>query len=549
MSKYVINLENINSNLVESIRQTLITFLETRFPEYEFRSGTIHDLLIWPASILLANVHKEIAALPEQFAILGNNNLMDDGIGTEILEYWLKGLGIEPEAGAPAIGSALLVFQSNKGTYISTSHQFTSNGITFTPIRNYSILPTGSIALTQDEVALELSQSGEYYTVIELTSIEYTEKANISRGTELTPVIPISGLIRAAAWTEFTGGVDSDTIKNVLERLKQGITAKTYGGPAHLSTLIRKTTAFPSVSFDRALGWRNQEMTRNKSSQFQIAQGGFVDWYVRTKNETIKQAIYKTAHFLRNTTEGSLWRVEIGRDDLPGFYNIASILDKNEIKETQSYPILSEVRGVDTTKTAQYPVIPHLPNPTEGIFTAYQTAEVQFLVPEIIDDQETTRIVKVILEGMPLIYEIQTWANDPQLQCYDDILIRAAVPCFTNISIRLNYKGTDTLDIDLIKREIANVINTTQWDGQLFASKLILTINQLYPETNVEIVDMSGILLMPYPNQENTGLDKIRLTSRSVLQVPYIPEKHVSKNTVIFLTTPEQVDIVFSDIL
>jgi len=38
MSKYVINLENINSNLVESIRQTLITFLETRSPEYEVRS-------------------------------------------------------------------------------------------------------------------------------------------------------------------------------------------------------------------------------------------------------------------------------------------------------------------------------------------------------------------------------------------------------------------------------------------------------------------------------------------------------------------------------
>jgi hypothetical protein len=537
------SLDDIAPERIETMFNTLTQLMQERHPEIELTRGVFHDLVLYFVSALNALMQENVDRVLQSNSlqkISQNPALADD----EIVDQVLSNYNLTRDAGKAATGLATVILAFNTSTVMSTSTTLrpASSAILFRPTAPFRILPVGSTAVNDDEVVMTAVGDGTYAATITVQATTIGTAGNINRGTELQPDFTPNNITAIYTAVDFVDGRDPATNVEYISRLASGIAAKTIGGRQNYAALIRNEPEFQSIPHISILGYGDVEQKRDQHGLFPISGGGKVDIYVQTHNYAQVRQNFVEATYVGPGTLGGIWRINLDREVVPAFYEITRIVKAADAagNNVTGYQVVTEVRGLNFDSLDFIPSIKYL---YEGAYTRYQTATIQFedtdtsivnLVPNT-----SKALYAISTTSMPLVGPIQDFvaARDRRAKTAD-LLVRAAIPCFTKIAFQIRQDYSDTQpDLAAIRKAVSDKIATVGFSGQLHASHIAATVQQLLSGRQaLGPIDMFGRIRKP--DGQN-----IYLRDNTLLEVPHNPAELITGRTVVFLTRPEDVSV------
>lgn len=544
MSIEVADLTELDSDRVAARRLFIAQLLAEQAPELDLKRGVVHDILVHHQAILgeatAENIDRYNSGRSLQ-EIATNPLLADSDLVDGVLANW----GVTRQSGSQSTGTVTIVIRSAQIVTISAGAVFVVGDKQYTSDQTYTSRISGTIGAFDRE--LTPLDDGTYSFTIEVTAVEDGESYRLAKNTLLIPQILPSYFVKAYAADDFTGGHQEESNADLLERLRLGVAAKTLAGPVHLDALLRAHPSFIRTTDTSAVGMGDPEMLRDRHWIWPSAAGGRIDYYVRLAPRPQRKTVTKTATFLGANSAGQgLWRFTVDREELPGFYDVTQILLPQDADTLGTFTIVADVRQVDSTELSSDVSTPDIANAAEGAFSAYQTATVTFVDDVTPITSRTagtsTKDYSVTLRGYEQLGAVQEYLGSRSVRPLTaDILVKAPVPCFVQLSFTIYKPATDhSITAELqsrIQSAIADAVNYYGFAGRLPAS-LIAEITHQYIDNPASLgaIDMFGIIRRP-----NQTLRAIR--SREALVVPDEPGAMVSARTVAFILEPTDVSI------
>jgi len=291
------------------------------------------------------------------------------------------------------------------------------------------------------------------------------------------------------------------------------------------------------------IGYGDSEMIRDRHNIFEISHGGKADLNVRTQYTPDLTVLTKEATLI-DADEG-IWQLSIGRDDAPGFYSVDSIVLPTADDDAYGFEIHSETRGKDLT-SSDGTFVPSIANQAEAEYSRYQTAVVQFI--DIVTEtaaltegvSKQNYAVRVLY--MPSVATLQDYFNKRSVRNPNaDLLIRAPVPAFVSVSLKIRYTDNDeTPNSAAIKAEIANKVNALQFSaGKLNASVIFNAAHSMLSGPDAAVVspiDIACTIRRPDGTEINSR-------SSNEIDIPDDPENGVTQRTTSFYLETTGIDI------
>lgn len=468
------SLKELDPAAVAAMTAKLAQYMQEQHPEVELTRGVFHDLVLYFNSVLNAAVQENIDRVRQSQSLLAINNnpaLAD----ADTVDQVLSNYNVTRDVGSAASGAATIILNLPLLTLIPASGTFLANDVVFTNDAQFTILPPGAAAVNQNDRVMVPVGDGTYAANIVLRATSVGTAGNIKRGTPLQPNFALNNASTIYATTDFTGGKDALTNVDYVAKLADGLAAKTIGGRKSYAATIRAQPAFKNVLHVSVLGCGDAEQKRDQHSLFPISGGGKVDVYVQTNGSSVTQTLLLEATYIGPAASGGTrWQVALDTQLGSGFYEIAAV--HNPANTTNAgYEIINDVRGIDTTAA---PYAPDIRFVTEGVYSRYQTAVIQFVdvdkFPGNLAINTSKAFYAVTLRGMPLVTEINDFLTDRDVRARGtDILVKAPIPCFTKISFEVLTEASTTLSaatIANIKSAVVSAVADIGFSGQLNAS-------------------------------------------------------------------------------
>jgi hypothetical protein len=538
-----IEVRDIDTLDADNVAQKL-AFVSARIqeqnPRLDLRRGVLHDLLAYYNAILAeqldANVQDYLAAR-SLLAIEEDPTLADP----ELVDHVLSNFGVTRKEGSKAAGEVAVVVSEDVTLTMSSGFQFQSSGKLFRTSRVYTAKKEAAqINDAGDRLLTELSDGNFRFTVF-VTAVDEGPSSRLAKDTLVTPVVVPANYVTSYAVSTFSGGKSSESNRQLLARLQQGVACKAPSNRVNMAAMLRQIDAFSRVVGTSILGMGDPEMLRDKHTVFPVGLGGRVDWYVRTEERTTKKLLEKTATCIAKDVaeNSSTWQLAVTREDAPGFYELRNIRRAESESVIGGFTVVSETRSLDLTGDT---FIPDVADMLEGDYTRFVAAVVQFTDDASGQDQiEVGDTATYQLEAvyLPLIGDIQDTMSLPDVRSRPaDVLVKAPVPCRLQLAFTVfKTSGQADPDLDAIKTDLASVVNQTGFVGKLFASTLQSAVSErLLEGQSVGAIDMLGKIRYP-----GGSLKHIR--NSEVLSVPTEAAKLVTPRTVQFYLDPEDVGI------
>jgi hypothetical protein len=549
MSLQITSFNELDNTRVQELLALFSTWMKERHPEVELSRGVFHDLVLYFNSVLNAAVQENISRIMQSnslLAITQNPNLSD----STLVDKVLSNFNLTRETGASASGEVTIVVNQAVPTQINLNTKFNANGVTFYPSRTFVGIPPGQDATQTNSREMVPGINGTYAFKITVVADSAGTAGNIPRGTQLVPDVVPSNVSDAYAAVDFTKGVDPPTNAEYIAKLPDGLSAKTIGGKKAFTALIRAQSEFQNIRHLSVVGFGDAEQMRDQHGLFPVSGGGRVDIYAQTHEvaqhiDNFLPAVYIGPAAPGDQTAGTVWQVDIDREQAPGFYAVTRIA-KIDDRQNSGYPIRTAVPGYKLTAATGAVANDYLPDIQtleESSFTRYKTLTVQFVdvdtMPGNLVPRQSTVEYSVTTVGMPMIGQLQDFLASKDIRCRTaDVLVKAAVPCFTSIAFKIRRSANEVNpDFTAIKEAIVTAISKIGFAGQLSASVISSVAHQFLTGTqSVGSIDMFGKILRPDGN-----ISYIRDGARIV--VPDDPTHMVSAKTVVFLTSVEDIEI------
>jgi hypothetical protein len=543
MALQVTSLSELDTTRVNDLIDTFSQLVRERHPEVELSRGVFHDLVIYFNSALNAAVQENIDRVMQSnslLAITQNPALADSTLVDKVLSNY----NLTRDAGKTAVGDAVVVVNQNITTQINAAIRMTANGVTFFPTRTFTGLPVGQTTAAEGDRTMVPVGDGTYAFKITVFATLAGAAGNIPRGTTLTPDIAPSNVASIFAAVDFTKGLDPATNAEYIAKLPEGLAAKTIGGRRSFTSFIRSQPDFQNILHMSVVGFGDAEQKRDQHSLFPVSGGGRVDIYAQTHDiaqrvDHLMTAVYIGPAAPNDDTAGTVWQVTLNKDTAPGFYYVARIAKLNDPENT-GYEIISATPGYNLAG-ADY--IPDVTTQEESEFTRYKTLTIQFVDVDVqragLVARQSSATYAVTTVGLPLIGSLQDFVAGRDVRCrMADVLIKAAVPCFTTISFKVR-RAANELDPDFtaIKKAIVAAVSKIGFSGQLSASVVSSAAHQfLTGQQSISAVDIFGRILRPDGKT-------VYLRDPARIEVPNDTEHMVSPKTVVFLVSEDDIDI------
>jgi len=119
-----------------------------------------------------------------------------------------------------------------------------------------------------------------------------------------------------------------------------------------------------------------------------------------------------------------------------------------------------------------------------------------------------------------------------------DVVVRAAVPCFTSIGFKVRRAANEPdPDFAAMKKDIVTAVAKLGFSGELSASTITSAASAyLRGQQAINAIDIFGKLLRP-------NGDVVYLRDPERITVPTDPANMVSAKTVVFLTSADDIEI------
>lgn len=540
MGLKVTSLDQLDPALVEQLQVEFTQLMQEKFPEVEIVRGPNHDIVHFLSGGVSAAINQtemaRLVASQSLLAIRANPELADD----EIVDAVMSNLLISRKVGTAATGEITIVVEGSTSVIIPARMVFAAGSVNFTVNEAITAKPPGGEILSPTDRILEDRGDGTFEFSVPATAAEIGDTGNVRRNTRMVPAQPPARFVTAFAGTDFTGGVATEDNENLLARADEGIPAKVMQGRKNIVALLKDQDIFTNTKHYSIIGCGNPEMSRDQNWIWPTAGGGRVDIYARTATLPLTTTLKKLCTLVeKQTVNQSIWQFALGRDDSPGFYEVAQVRRTDDPSDIAGFDILQDTRGYDFSDDDFHPDIV---NAEQATYTRYQTAVIQFLDTstnvsemEVGDQVEYT----VGVAGQPLIRELQDFANSgDHTNLMGDVLIKGCVPCVLSINFTILKNADETTpDVDPIKTAIADRINNMDFPGVVYASQIAdIAHNYLTGSMALDDVSMFGHI-----RRIDGEVSPIRDTQ--ALAIPDAPSTLVTANTTTFILYPERISI------
>lgn len=476
-----------------------ITQLQELNPNYDFKRGVFKDTIAYSHAVLntaLRTTLERYQSARSLKKITEDPVLADTVVVDEVLSNW----GITRRSGTVATGSVTIELTNPNSVVIPAGFRFSANGLTYLAAQTFVSRQTeAQIINTADRLIIPLS-NGNFAFTVDVVAENIGVGYKLNAGDLILPVSTLVNFVTSYATSSFDTGTDAETNAELIEKLQQGIAAKTLSNRVNMRAYLRSIPGFASVTNQSIIGFGDAEMLRDKHTIMPIACGGRVDWYIRGQQALKRQTVTANATCIGISNNISTWQLSIGRNVFPGFYTVERIRRQADASNTTGFDLIQDNRGLDLTNLS---FVPDLVSTTEGAYTAFQTSTIRF------NDTVTNTANLTLgqsagytyeLTGTPLIREIQTLISSRDVRSYGaDALIKAPVPCFVQVTLTINKTSNDLApDIEAIKRSIVDLVNKTAFCGRLDGSRIVDTIHTyLSPTMSITNLDLLGIVRRP----------------------------------------------------
>ena len=539
MAIAITDLNELPTEKVEAMFATLSQLMQERHPDIELTRGVFHDLVLYFSSVLGAAMQENIDRVLQSNSLqrIKENPALAD---TEIVDQVLSNYNLTRDQGAPATGLVTIVSPSDSLVTVSQNLTLTAdNGAVFNPTATFRILSSTSTATSSTERVLTKIQDGVFAATVPVKAAEPGVIGNIGRGDPLRPNFMPTNIVDIYATEDFLNGRDPRTNEEYIAQLAPALAAKTIGGRQSYIASIRSQSPFDTIKHISVLGAGDAEQHRDQHGLFPISGGGKVDIYIQSHGYAKTRRHFVEATYVGPGTVGSRWRVIFSREQAGGVYEVLRVAKPSDIT-SNGYEIVSELRDIDRS---DLDFVPSVKYTYEGIYTRYQTLTIVFddtdtpalnLVPN-----QNKAIYAVDLAGMPYVAEVQDFLSDRDRRSRTaDVLVRAAIPCFTGISFEVRKDANDAdPDFDAIRKAVSDKVATIGFTGQLHASHIAAAVQQqLTGKQAVGAIDMFGRIRRPDGQY-------VYLRNNTLLQIPHNPQHLITGRTTVFLTRPEDVAV------
>lgn len=538
MAIQITSLSELAPEKIESMFTTLSALMQERHPEVELTRGVFHDLVLYFSSVLNAAMQENVDRVLQSNSlksIAENPQLADDTLVDKVLSNY----NMSRDTGTAAIGTATVVLQFNTLTTLSADTNLVGGGVTFSPTETFTFLPPGAPAISATDRVMTPVGDGTYIATITVQADTVGAAGNINRGTELVPDYRPNNILDIYATADFISGRDPATNAEYISKLAPALAAKTVGGRLSYAATIRAQAAFKNIPHISILGCGDAEQHRDQHGLFPISGGGKVDIYLQTNSYAQVRRHLLEATYVGPGTTGGIWKITLDRNVSPCLYEISRVA-KTLSDTDNGYKIVNDARGVDFSALDFVPSLKYL---YESTYTRYQTVNIQFEDTDtsIVSLVPNTSKAKYYVDtvSLPLVAEVQDFLSSRDVRSRTtDVLVRAAIPCFTKIAFQVRKDASDPdPDVAAIKEAVSKRIGEIGFTGQLHASHIAAAAQQLLTgKQAIGQIDMFGRLRRPDGNT-------IYLRDPNILHVPNDPQNLITGRTVTFLTRPEDVAV------
>jgi hypothetical protein len=539
----IASLRELSPEKVASTLLTMAQLMQERHPDVELTRGVFHDLVLYFNSVLNTAVRENIERILQSRSlqqIIQNPALAEDAL----VDHVLSNFNVTRNPGARSFGAATFVFLLNTRTVLPVDVEYIAEEATFVPAETFVILPVGSVPTQANERVMIEVGDGTFAVTVPFVATTVGEAGNIRRGSKFFANSIPGNVAEVFAAADFVAGKNPATNEDYLKELDLGMTAATIGSRKSYEKYIRSQPAFKNILHCSVLGYGDPEQQRDQHSLFPVSGGGKVDIYAQTMPYAQEVEHTLEATYVGIGENGTIWQVTIPRDAHPGFYDVTRVAKPLD-RTSNGYAVIADNRGVDL---AQITYVPDIIYTIEGAYTRYQTAIIRFEDSDTLSSgltlNQSKALYTVTTRGMPLIADIHDTltARDNRPRA-TDILVKAAVPCFTKISFQIRTENNDVIDDDTIlamKKAVVDAIAKVGFGGQLHSSVVATAAHKfLTGRQAIGEIDMFGRIRRP------DGTDAY-LRDKTMIMIPDDPKRLVTGRTTVFVTGVRDVSISYS---
>jgi hypothetical protein len=529
--------DQINQTRLAQLLELLTAVIQSYNPAIELRQGTVNGLVLQPRGLLTADMEQAVLNALQSGSIsylVANPTLADpDAVNRILGNYRLSRL-----PGTVASGQVTIILGALTPVIIQAGTVVTISGQSFTVDATYAARTSPANVIGPTDRLLNPLSDGTYAFNVGVVAALANAAGNVRSGTAAAfATVPLA-FIKAFAAADFTGGRDAQSNASLLAEWQSGLSARTWSNRMTIEATIRNIDANGDGVPDYAnlvalsiIGFGDPEMLRDQHSIWPVSAGGRSDLYAQTQPSYTLLMIAKTASLLSKVGATGTWQFGIGKNDAPGYYEVAKVCLPDTDQSAIGFSLASDVRSFDLTGVTW---APDITTAFEGTYTRYQASICTFV--DTVTDVTFSPIgaakaYNVYIRIMPQLNTLQDyWNNRANRPLMGDILVKAPVPCFVSVSFTLTVPTNTIVDVEGVAVAVAAAINQVGFTGILPGSLVDQVLHNLYPNLlSVTAMGLSGRIRRPDGNM-------IFLSSTSFLSVPTDYANGVSPHTVLFLT-------------
>jgi len=530
----------VDPELIDQSEEYLANYLQELFPSRDFSKGRVtRELVINMAAILHGINREDIQRLMDSFSplVIANDPAAAD---PDIVDAVYANYGVERYDGNKATGTLAVVIADLLTTSVPDTTVFTANGLEYVVTQAYIGVTAADAVVSSAERLIEQQPDGTYAFTVPVVAADVGEAYRVVRGTRFSASPVIAGVIDISAAADFEGGTSAETNAELVARTQQGIAPKVFSGRAQVAALIQDQ--YPSLVNMSQVGLGDPEMLRDRDNIFQMSTGGRADLYVQTADTPEEVRAVKTCTYVGD----NVWQATIDRDTAPGFYLINAVVQHNLTAFSGSLEILSEVRGLDLTPETDW--VHEVDGLTQGAYSRYQTAIVQFVDPETAAGTAVgaTAQYDFYITRLPDVKTLHELTVDRVRRPQNgDYLVRAAVPAFAHVALEVKYRPTTAApDVNAIKAAIASRINALGFAIGRLPMALVIDAAQGAVEGGGSYTFTPINLYAEIYPPDTVPVGKITLIDVNELVIPDLPARGVSQRTTVFYLPVSAIDVI-----
>lgn len=535
----------------ESIAQTqlrLTEFIQENYPLIDCSPGTaVSQLVISLSSTLDNEIYSQITAFSQVSSI---QQVLASTVPTftPTIDEISSNYNVSRSTGTLSTGNIQIFLAKNQNVTVPQAAQFISPalGLVYQTTQPYTYsLNNNSI---NRFLPIFTQSTGIYYIIVPVQAVavgsqyQVSDKSSFSVQSNFTN----TSIISLQAYGNFSSGSSEQSDQQLIQQLQVGLTNVSLTSQNAITNyLTNNITGFQNCN---VIGASDALMFRSKENLFGINTFGCADVYCRTSFGPENLTIVGMTGTKVST---GVWQLQVANTVCPGFYGVDSILPTpvNNVIIGGSLPITSTTYG--------YSAIPNSTNQNQistvedARFTCYQNALVTFSYTETPTvSNGSTASFNVDFTYQPDLSNIQSifLADNTRLICAD-ILAKAVVPCFCNVTINLiKQNSTDTptsVGVPTLQQNIFNYINGLKFGSSVTASEIIALCMAL-PIARVQLpIQMNGNIFAP------SGIS-VNISSSDSLVIPTdIDNGYSPDNTQFFInySTTEQISNIVVNLI